>query len=348
MSQDIIKLPDRPRILVARTDRIGDVVLSLPVFTSLKTFFPRAYLCALTRSYTKDLLLSRPDVDEVISFDSKNAAIPFGEFPRLLKEVRKRKFDAAVILYSNFSVAALAAMAGIPCRVGPASKVAQVFLTQRVIQRRSKNLVHEADHNLNLLKPFGVTPIRVPFLLAPKPPLILLQRTEGRPLIGVHPGHGGSSRNWPEERYAQLCAQLYDSGCDVVVTGSAAEKPLVERIVAASGKPARKFIGSGPLPELVSALSQLDVFVASSTGPLHIASAVGTPVVGLYCPIFACLPQRWGPIGPKDTALSPKVEPCMRCTPRKCLHFDCMEKIEVRLVRDAALGKVSPVMELAR
>jgi len=333
---------------VARTDRIGDVVLSLPVLTSLKTSFPRSHITVLTRDYTRGLLLNRPDVDEVISFSSKDSSVPKGEFPRLLSEIKKGKYDAAVALFSNFSVAALLWMAGIPARIGPASKLAQLFFNHRIVQQRSKKLVHEADHNLNLLAPFGVKGIRVPFILAPTPPLVNLPRTEGRPLVGIHPGHGGSSRNWPEDRYASLARELCDAGCDVVITGSAAEEQIVERIAEKSGRSVSRFIGKGPIQELVSALAQLDVFVASSTGPLHIASAVGTPVVGLYCPIFVCLPQRWGPVGPKDTALTPNVEPCRECIGEKCPHFDCMEKIEVSLVRDSVLGKAGSTVELLR
>ena len=348
MNEKAVTLPERARILVARTDRIGDMVLSLPVFTSLKSAFPRASICALTRNQTAELLEGRPDVDDVISFDSDTSRIPLNEFKRLLPEIRKRKFDAAVILFSNFSVAALTALAGIPVRVGPATKIAQALLTHRMRQRRSKTLRHETDHNLDLLSVFGAPPVRVAFLTPPNPPTIKLARVEGKPLVGVHPGSGGSARNWPEERYVELVRELTASGCDVLVTGSVAEKELVERVIRASGGLATQHIGSGKLMELATVLSQLDVFVAGSTGPLHMASALGTPVVGIYCPIFVCLPQRWGPIGPKDTALVPNVAACARCVMDKCPHFDCMNMISVGLVRDSVLGKTGSAVELLR
>lgn len=348
MNTKVITLPERARILVARTDRIGDMVLSLPVFTSLKAAFPRSSICALTRNQTAELLAGRPDVDDIISFDSDSSRIPWGEFKRLLPEIRKRKFDAAVMLFSNLSVTALTAVAGIPVRVGPATKIAQALLTHRVRQRRSKTMRHETDHNLDLLSVFGVTPIRVAFITPPHPPVVKLARAGDRPLVGVHPGSGGSARNWPEGRYVELVRELAGAGCDVVVTGSAVERELVERVIQSSGGLATPHIGSGKLMELASVLSQMDVFVAGSTGPLHMASALGTPVVGIYCPIFVCLPQRWGPIGPKDTALVPNVTACEKCIMEKCPHFDCMDMISVRLVRDSVLGKTGSTVELLR
>lgn len=348
MNEKVITLPERARILVARTDRIGDMILSLPVFTSLKSAFPRSRVCALTRSQTAELLEGRPDVDDIITFDSDTSRIPWGEFTRLLPEIRKREFDAAVILFSNFSVTALTALSGIPVRVGPATKIAQAFLTHRVRQRRSRTMRHETDHNLDLLSVLGATPVRVAFITPPRPRIVNLAKVEGRPLIGVHPGSGGSARNWPEERYVELVRELSNAGCDVVVTGSTAEKDLVERVTHMSGGQAVSYVGSGRLMELASVLSQLDAFVASSTGPLHMASAVGTPVVGIYCPIFVCLPQRWGPIGPRDTALVPNVPSCGKCVMDKCPHYDCMDMISVQLVRDSVLSKTGSTVELLR
>ena len=348
MNTKVIALPERARILVVRTDRIGDMVLSLPVFTSLKAAFPRSTICALTRNQTAELLAGRPDVDDVISFASDTSRIPWGEFKRLVPEIIKRKFDVAVILFSNFSVTALTAVAGIPVRVGPATKIAQALLTHRVRQRRSKALRHETDHNLDLLNVLGAPHIRVAFITPPRPPVVRLARTDGKPLVGVHPGSGGSARNWPESRYVELVRELSAAACDVVVTGSSAERELVERVIRSSGGLAAPQIGGDKLMEFASVLSQLDVFVAGSTGPLHMASALGTPVVGIYCPIFVCSPQRWGPIGPKDTALAPNVAACGKCVMEKCPHYDCMDMISVGLVRDSVLGKTASTVELLR
>ncbi len=335
-----IDLGETPRILVARTDRIGDVALSLPVFASLRKAFPKAIICALTRNYTREILEERDDVDEIISFDSKSSQIPLRSFTGLVSKIKEMKFDVGIALYLNFSVSLLLAMSRVPRRLGPATKAAQIFLTDKVKQHRSKGKRHEADHNLDLLKPLSVAPVRRAVIDVAEPGLVAFKRNEGRPLIGVHPGHGGSSRNWPEDSYAELIASLSSSGCDVVVTGSAIERELVLRVVKRSGVKSQVYLGADGLKELACALAGLDVFIGPSTGPLHIASAVGTPVVGLYCPIFVCLPARWGPIGSNDIALTPDVEPCDRCVNEKCAHYDCMETISVEKVKEAALQRV--------
>jgi len=340
MHEPTIKLPDKPRILVARTDRIGDVVLSLPVFASLKRAFPGARVCALARSYTAGLLEHAPGVDQVIVFDAPGAHIPAGAFSDLLARVKAERFDVGVALYLNFSVGALLAFAGVPARIGPATKLAQVFLTHRIAQRRSKGTRHEADHNLDLLAPLGVAPVRMARLAIPAAHPKTFARTEGRPLVGIHPGHGESSRNWSEARYAELAATLTGAGCEVVITGSPAERELAHRIARASNVAPRVHIGADGLAPFAAALGELDAFVASSTGPLHLASAVGTPAVGIYCPIFVCLPERWGPIGPNDSAIRPDVDPCERCVGERCPHWDCMESIGVATVKRAVLDKI--------
>ncbi len=335
-----IDLVPNPRILVARTDRIGDVVLSLPVFASLKSAYPHATICALTRDYTRELLEDRDDVDEVITFESDNAHVPWRRFSRLLTRIKAKQFDVAIALYLNFSIALLFALAGIPRRVGPAAKAAQFLLTDRIRQSRSKGTRHETDHNLDLLTPLSAPPVRSAVMEVPAGRQRIFTKAEGRPLIGVHPGHGGSSRNWPEKNYAELITQLSSAGCDVALTGAADERELVGRVRDKAEGNVQMYVGSGSLKELACALAELDAFVAPSTGPLHIASAVGKPVVGLYCPIFVCLPQRWGPIGPNDTAITPEVEACDKCVDEKCVHFDCMESRRVGKVKEAALGKV--------
>ena len=107
-----------------------------------------------------------------------------------------------------------------------------------------------------------------------------------------------------------------------------------------AGGVAQIYIGERGLKALAAELAAMDVFIASSTGPLHIASAVGTPVVGVYCPIKVCLPERWGPIGPNDMALVPDVPPCPECVGARCEYYDCMERVTIEQVRDAALSKI--------
>ena len=340
MFSSAIELTENPRILVVRTDRIGDMVLSLPVFASIRRAYPGAHIAALAREYTRELLEGRDDVDEIISFDSPGAHIPAGMILPIASRLREKKFDAAIALYLKGSVALTLALARIPVRIGPATKLAQAMLTHRVVQRRSKSQKNEADHNLDLLAPLGIPPVREAKIPVDRSTPGHFARHDGHPLIGVHPGHGGSARTWPEANWSRLLRHLHAQGCDVAVTGAAGEAELVDRVISASGAPAQRYIGSGGVKQLARALADLDVFIAPSTGPLHIASAVGVPAVGIYCPIFVCLPQRWGPIGPGGVGLAPDVSPCDYCSGRDCPHFDCMEKITVEQVAREAMARV--------
>ncbi|HJM82339.1 MAG TPA: glycosyltransferase family 9 protein [Nitrospinota bacterium] len=339
MNLDTIKVTEKPRILVVRTDRIGDLTLSLPVFTSLRATFPKAHICALTRKYTSEILQNRADIDQTITFDSDKSNIPVGQFCNVVSLIRRGKFDVGIALYLNNSIALALLIAGIPIRIGPATKLAQIGLNHKIKQRRSKSNRHEADHNLDLLKPLGAEIIRESKVYIPDSTPLLLGAKNGKPRVGIHPGHGGSSLNWPKRYYGQLIGILEKSGLDVYLTGSENEQDLLEEIALASGGKPKTYVGTNGIMELAKVLSELDVFVASSTGPLHLASAVGTPVVGIYCPIYVCLPERWGPIGKHDTAIRPMMEPCKVCN--SICNVDCMATIDIEQVRIAILSKIS-------
>jgi ADP-heptose:LPS heptosyltransferase len=128
---------------------------------------------------------------------------------------------------------------------------------------------------------------------------------------------------------------------------------LVNRILAAALDEAdgevrngvSRYIGVDGLKPFLGALAAMDAFVASSTGPLHLASAVGTPALGIYSPVFVCLPERWGPIGERDRVLTPAVPTCDRCVAERCPHFDCMAGITVEAVHDAVARAAAPTPE---
>ena len=330
--------------MVARTDRIGDMVLSLPVFASLRKAHPRAHITALARDYTRELLENRNDVDEIISFSSPGAHVPTDMIWSLAASLRAAKFDVAILLYLKSSVAMTVALARVPVRIGPATKAAQALLTHRVAQRRSKSLINEADHNLALLAPLGIEPLREAIIPVESSTPGHFVKNADRPLVGLHPGHGGSARAWPQAMWENLARALTQAGFDVAVTGAAGEKDLVELVANAAGEGAQKYTGDGGLKRLARILSDLDVLVANSTGPLHMASAVGVPVVGIYCPIFVCLPERWGPIGPGGGAVRPDTPPCDYCVGRDCSHFDCMESITVDQVMGEVRSRLRPTV----
>jgi ADP-heptose:LPS heptosyltransferase len=160
-----------------------------------------------------------------------------------------------------------------------------------------------------------------------------------KPVIGIHPGSGGSSLNWPPAKYAQLVTMLSEDGYAVTVTGSPAETEFVQRIADDSGANPSIYIGDEGIKKLAEKINGFDVFVAGSTGPLHIAGAVETPAIGIYSPVKVCLPERWGPIGKDDIALLPEnIGPCETCVGETCADYNCMENIEVLTVKEAIIS----------
>ncbi len=334
------------KILVIRTDRIGDLIASTPVFESIKKTYPDSYVAAMVSPYTKDLLKNNPFVDEVIVYDENGVHKGLSGLTGLAKELKEKRFDAVVTLYSKFRLGLLVYLAGIPKRIAPATKIAQVLYNYRVTQRRSRSVKHEADYNLELLKVLGVEqPVRkVGLWIDTESDLVAdafirqAGLTTAR-IIGIHPGSAGSAKNWGPGRYSQLADELISKyGYSVVLTGSVKEKDLLDKVSGSMKNKPSIYIPDNLL-QLAAILKKVKVFVSSSTGPMHMAAALNIPTVSLFCPIKACTPVRWGPVGNRQHVLMPPdVPPCYKCIGEKCEYYDCMDMITIESAAAAVAG----------
>ena len=247
--------------------------------------------------------------------------------------------DIAVVFFVNLKVALLAFMAGIPLRIGPASKIWSVFLNKPVFQHRSRIKKHEADYNLDLVRELGAD-------AGPRETEIILtceeKEASGRILSGlglaeedfiiaVHPGSGGSALNWPKENFAALSDRLLkEFPVKILLTGSATETSLLEEI--ASLMAVKPFIlrDAISLRHFAGLISSCKMFITNSTGPLHIAAALHIPTLSFFPPIRACSPARWGPYGKGfNKVLSPADADCLRCEKKKCNRYSCMSEVTV-------------------
>lgn len=318
----------KTRLLLVRTDRIGDVTLTTPALSALREKYPQARISFLTSSYARGVLENNPDLDELITERG---------FFATLAELRRGKFDVAVVFFVNFKVSLLALLAGIPVRIGPASKLWSVFLNRRVTQRRSRIKKHEADYNLDLVKELGAD-------AAPRPARLTLTGQEKKDsaailarlglsekdfIVALHPGSGGSALNWPKENFAALADRLLrDFPVKVLLTGSPAETPLLEEIASLmAGKP---FIlrEAASLRLFSGVISHCGMFITNSTGPLHLAAALRVPTLSFFPPIKPCSPVRWGPYGGGlNKVLVPPGDGCARCVREKCPGYSCMAAI---------------------
>lgn len=332
---------ENPKILLVRTDRIGDVTLTTPAAAALKSALPGARLHFLAGGYARPVLEKNPALEKVITL---------GGFFGTLRELRRGDYDAAVVFFVDFRSALLPLLAGIPLRVGPASKVWSLFLNRRITQRRSRIEKHEADYNLDLLAGLGVSVGPAPTSVTVSPEEReaagrALERAGLRPdelIVGVHPGSRGSAMNWPPANFAALASRLMrERGVKILLTGSAAETPLLEELAASMPeKPAvlREPLG---LRHFMALVGRCSMFVTNSTGPLHLAVAQGVPTLSFFPPIKVCSPRRWGPYGGGvNKVLTPPGPECLSCSREKCERFSCMSEITV----DDAFAAASEIL----
>ncbi len=284
------------KILIVRTDRIGDVLLTTPVSTALREAFPQAKISWLVRPYTAPLLEHNPDVDQILVDRG-------GSTSALAALIKKEGFDTAIVAYPRWRTAWALWRAGVPVRIGPASKPYSALFTQRAWQHRSEGKKHEADYNLELLDALGVPFKRYPtrFILTEEEQQTARKTLEShrlhfsKPIAILHPGSGGSSARWPLTHFMELGDKLQMAGWDVVVTGGPGENYQAVMIDQMHRIPVFIAAGSVSARELAALFSCVDLVVSNSTGPLHLAVALGVPTVSVYSPIPACHPTRWGP-----------------------------------------------------
>ena len=326
------------KVLVVRTDRIGDVVLTTPLAGAIKRIYPSWRVTFLVDESLRSLIRCCPGIDDVMS------TLPIGaesvgsrRFFSLIRKLRGERFDIAVLVSPTFRNALAALLAGITVRIGTRYRLWSPLFNRRVSHHRGHSEKHEVEYNFDLLEPIGIRQEdEEPCLLIPDAETekvgIMLSESgmspESTKLVAVHPGSGGSSATWPPDRFSSLIDGLEGkSGLVVALTGLKEEKVLIEGIVERVKRKPLRLDGRLSLVELAALYRECHVVVSNSTGPLHLAMAVGTPVVGLYCNLKACRPTRWGPYGKTPyEVLTPRDQACSPCVNGK-VEGKCMSDI---------------------
>lgn len=326
---------------MTRTDKLGDVVLALPVFAYLKAQHPDWRLHAMVAPDSVPLVENDPHVDAIWPYT--DAALP-----ELADQLAAERFDAAILLFFHRPLASLLRHIKVPRRVGSLSKLASWFLLNRgVWQNRSRGRHHESEYNLLLARKLsgrgGIFPL--PEIHLSEGQLEIGRQFRQRELdagqaaIFVHPGSGGSALNWPPERYAAVANRLAArEDCRVFVTGGGADRERIETVAKDLEPAVQVLAGEYQLRDFLGIVAGGDVFVGPSTGPLHMAAALQLAVVGLYSPVPTQSSGRWGPRCLHGTVLSPDV-PCparLVCFGERCRHWNCMDGIGVDSVLTAA------------
>ncbi|HTR81580.1 MAG TPA: glycosyltransferase family 9 protein [Bacteroidota bacterium] len=331
----ILLINDVKNILLVRTDRIGDVILSLPMLPLLRRRFPSAKISVLVREYTRELVEHHSCVDEVLVYEHEDS---LRSLWAILSNVRRRKFDAAIIPYPRFRPALISFLAGVRLRVGSGYRWYSFLFNRRVFEHRKDARRHEVEYNINLLRVLDVPTDGPPAFeftatqTAKKSVDSVLAQYDIKPserFAVLHPGSGGSAREWRPENFSDLGSRLNAVGIKVVVSGGRGEEKLVQKVVDGIKGFSAAVVGRLSLTELGALISRADVFVSNSTGPMHIAAVVGTPVVGFFPPMIQCSPVRWGPYTEKKKIFVADNNRCPLCQGGACRSNVCMDEISV-------------------
>jgi heptosyltransferase-3 len=286
-------------ILTVRNDRLGDLILALPTLRALRQRYPEARLGVVVAGATAALFDLYPDAIDVWTDGDESR-----------RRLASDRPDAVLFLFPDRHWAKAARRARVPERIGTLYRLHAWQFNRRVKVHRRHQGLHEALCNLRTAEPLiGEAELVPPHLVVPPAALqagenLLKQHglDFGLPLVVIHPGSRGSAWHWPGAHYARLTEELSGAGMRVVVTGGASEAGACQHV---AGRTGISLAGETDLPTLGAVLSRATLLVVGSTGPMHLAAALGTPVVALFSPLPSHAPDRWGPLGEGHTVIQP-------------------------------------------
>lgn len=339
------KLSGLKNILIIRTDRIGDLILTLPMASAVKKKYPNVIVSFLVRAYTAGLLKGHPFVDEVITLAEKNGK---PDTATNINNLKNRKFDTAIAVSPDFTVAMILFRAGIPVRIGTGYRWYSFLFNEKIFEHRKTAEKHEAEYNFGLLRPLGITEpltedsadysLQVDTRSLENVRKILSEEGVPESFIIVHPGSGGSAVDLPVKKM-RLLVRLFaeKTTFGIVLTGSEKEVNLCSELEV-HGRTSN-LAGRLNLPSLTALSSISRLFIANSTGPIHIAASLGIPTAGFYPKITVCSPRRWKPYSAKNLVFTPPLE-CSNCTREQCEKLDCMNTIDIDYVFNEIMLKL--------
>lgn len=334
------------KIMVRATNWIGDGVMSLPALHALRARFPKAEIVLVTKPWVSELYWHLPSVSRQIVYNPEREHEGPRGFLRLVRTVREERFDAALLFQNAFHAAWMAWCARVPVRVGYARDGRSSLLTDPVEVPSPAAYGHQAYYYLHLLfragwidKPQPVREIRLVLEEAERAwaekHLQRLGLQGPRFLVGLNPGaFFGPAKRWLVHRYALLADRLIGAfHADVLIFGSHAERPLAEEIARAMKHTPVILAGETSLRQLMALLAQCRLVVSNDSGPMHLAAALGLPLVA----IFGSTNERaTGPVGPRTRVVKHAVA-CSPCGWRECpIDFRCMQGVTVEDVSRTA------------
>jgi heptosyltransferase-3 len=341
------------KIILSRTDNLGDVILTLPMTGFLRKHFPGVKIFFLGKSYTRPLIESCAYVHKFIDWDEiKNNE------QKAIEVLRSINADAIVHVFPVHSISRIAMKANIPVRIATTGRwYSWIYSNKLVRMSRRRSDLHEAQLNIRMLEPLGI-PVDVRLDELPNwygyLPFVPFASTNSQienqqstikidnrqsaienfppvtrhpsPVtkIILHPKSKGSAREWGLENYSKLIRLLPAEKYEIFVTGTKDEGDLMRDFLKQHEGRVHDMTGKLTLDQLFDLIDSCDALVAASTGPLHIAAALGKRAIGIYAPMRPIFPKRWAPLGINAVYLC-KEEECHDC--RKSGDCHCIREI---------------------
>ena len=329
------KTAPRRRILIVKPSSLGDIIHSLPVLWELRRLYPEAHIGWVMKEVWRDLIADNPLLDEVIILKKG-----VGGFLSAVKNIRKAGYDTVIDLQGLFRSGLMTLLSGASEKTGfsNARELAHLFYNHKVAA--PPGTVHAVERYLEILKPIQNDRPHFPLYTDiddakwVKDFLRTNNLSHARPLIAVNPSARWEKKRWPITSYAALINQLIrELKAGIIILGSKEDIPLAEKIsFLASGRPVVS-AGKTSLKTLSALLERVDLLVTNDSGPMHIAAALGTPVVALFGPTN---PGLTGPYGDGHIVIRKEME-CSPCLRGPCIHGRpiCMEAITEEEVMEA-------------
>ena len=324
------------RILITRLDRLGDVILSSPVFSAVKQRFPSSHVTVLVLKETEAVVRGNPWVNQVLVYDKRGSHQGWLETIRFARRLKAEKFDVAVHLHPTNRAHVISYFARIPIRIGYRRKN-HYLLTHAIEEKKWQGAKHEAEYNFDLLRSIDVKApsvfkLHMPLRTVSEGPLrnLLPSENQGRYAV-FHPSASSSSKMWSPERFGSLAdfvARTHRLLPVIIGEGEGItdarkmEQSMRERRLNLAGKLNLEMLGW--------LLKGARILVSNDSGPVHMAAALGTPVISIFGRNQGGLGAiRWKPISERSSYLQKEVG-CIQCLADRCkLAFKCLNELRV-------------------
>jgi heptosyltransferase-2 len=341
------------KILVREVNWVGDAVLTLPAIAALNRRFPRAEIAVLAKPWAAGLFAGQSAVDRVVLYQAEGSHRGLRGRWALARELARERFDLAVLFPNSLDAVIVPWLARIPRRVGYRTDGRGLLLTQVVVRSGRSAERHQVFRYLDLARSLGADGEAIPRLAvgveAGREADRLLQDLgveTGEACIAVNPGSVyGSAKRWPAGRFAAVADALAETHqARVLLIGSTRERDVLEAMAGRMCRPPIRLGGRTDLATLAAVLKRARLLLSNDTGAMHVAAAVGTPVLAVFGPTDA---DATGPLGPDSRVVREPV-PCSPCLLRECpIDHRCMVGVGIAQVLRAteellAIGQGTP------